>query len=552
MQVQDGFSISRRPLDVEDYIDIARRHKGWIFGPLFLAVVAAVVSAYLWPDTYISTATIKVTPQQVPEIYVTSNVNQLMSDRISAIAQTVLSRPVLTNLITVHDLYPRDRQRLPMEDVVEKMRTSVKIGSVLNLTTTSNKDRVAAFQISYAYTDRYKAQKVVTDLVGKFIDQNLRERASSSLSTTQLLRDQWDQAKKELDQLEDKLARFRLANQGRLPDEMQSNLQQLNAIQISVTNLNNALGRVSQEKLLLETQLRIAKDNLTALSKEPAPSEVAAVALKSERLAEAERDVRILENQLAALREHYKDTYPDVQRATSMLNGAKKKRDLIAKEDESTKKPETRRVAANPANVREARAMEDNVRRIESLIEAKDLEASQYTKELSRANTAMRAYQSRMEGTPLSEREYTELLRDRDLANAKFVDLDTKMNKAMMAQDMENRKAGENLEPLDPPSLPETPTEPKRAVIVGVGSGIGLLLGIVFAGIREVKDTSLKNLKDVRAYTQLPILGSVPLLENDLVVKRRRRFSWFAWSLACLTGIAVMSGSVIYYYVTRV
>jgi polysaccharide chain length determinant protein (PEP-CTERM system associated) len=552
MQVQDGFSVNRRPLDVEDYIDIGRRHRGWIFGPLFAAVVMAVVGAYLWPDTFISTATIKVTPQQVPEAYVQSNVNELMSDRISAIAQTVLSRPVLTSLITTHDLYPRDRQRLPMEDVVEKMRTAVKIGNVVNLTSGLNRDHVAAFQISFAYTDRYKAQRVVSDLVGKFIDQNLRERASSSLSTTQLLKDQWDQAKRELDQLEDKLAKFRMANQGRLPDEVQSNLQQLNAMQLRISNTNSALSRVSQEKLLLETQLRIAKDNLAALAKEPPPGEAAAIAAKNERLSEADREVRYYENQLAQLREHYKDTYPDVQRSLAMLNAAKKKRDDVAKDDQAGKKPEVQRTAPNPAREREKREMEASVRRLESMIEAKDLEAEQYRKDLSQATDAMKAYQSRMQGTPLSERTYTELVRDRDLAKARFVDLDLKMNKALLAQDMENRKAGENLEPLDPPSLPETPTEPKRPVIIGVGSGIGLLLGMVIAGVREVKDSSLKNLKDVRAYTQLPILGSVPLLENDLVVSRRRRLGWFGWSLACLTGVAVMSGSIIYYYVTKV
>jgi hypothetical protein len=62
----------------------------------------------------------------------------------------------------------------------------------------------------------------------------------------------------------------------------------------------------------------------------------------------------------------------------------------------------------------------------------------------------------------------------------------------------------------------------------------------------------LKNLKDVRAYTQLPILGSVPLLENALVIRRRKRLTWLAWSTACLVGIMIMTGSVFYYYATKV
>jgi len=76
---------------------------------------------------------------------------------------------------------------------------------------------------------------------------------------------------------------------------------------------------------------------------------------------------------------------------------------------------------------------------------------------------------------------------------------------------------------------------------------VGLILGLVLAGAREVKNTSLKNLKDVRAYTQLQVLGSIPLLENDLVVRRRRRLAWLAWATACLVGILVASSSVFYY-----
>jgi len=119
------------------------------------------------------------------------------------------------------------------------------------------------------------------------------------------------------------------------------------------------------------------------------------------------------------------------------------------------------------------------------------------------------------------------------------------------AQDVTRRQEGEKLEELDPPNLPGTPTEPKRPIIVGVGTGLGLFLGLVLAGAREMKDTSLKNLKDVRAYTHLQVLGSIPLLENDLVVRRRRRLGWLAWSTAFLVGIIIMSSSVVYYFSTK-
>jgi uncharacterized protein involved in exopolysaccharide biosynthesis len=38
-------------MDIEDYIDILRRHRSWIRGPAFVGLVASVVIAFLWPNT---------------------------------------------------------------------------------------------------------------------------------------------------------------------------------------------------------------------------------------------------------------------------------------------------------------------------------------------------------------------------------------------------------------------------------------------------------------------------------------------------------------------
>jgi uncharacterized protein involved in exopolysaccharide biosynthesis len=561
MQVQESYSVPRRPLDIDDYIDIARRHAGWITGPLFAALVVSVVVAFIWPDTYVSTASIKVIPQQIPESLVQPNVNELMSDRITSMIPTVLSRGNLTGIIVTNDLYPRERERMPLQDVVQKMQGRVRITNVAP----SPNGRVPAFQISFAYTDRVKAQKVVQEISTKFIDQNLRERSTTSRSTTELLHDEWLAAKKELDMTEAKLAQFRAQNAGRLPDEMQSNLSQLNALQGRLGMINSSLSRVSQEKLQMETQLRIYKDQMNGIQQ--AATDPIAIAGRSEKYNEAERDVKYWETQIAVLNQHYKDTYPDVKHAKTMLAAAKTRRDEALKEDDAKRKEDdakrkdddAKKVDTpaprilNPSLVREARDLDASYRRLLSSIEAKDLEGEEYRKELQQVNDAIKAYEGRLQGTPFSEQAYSELIRDRELARSRFVDLDQKWTRSQLAQEMENRSQGERLEPLDPASLPQTPSEPNRLMIIAMGSAVGLAMGIMLAGAREVKDGSLKNLKDVRAYTQLPILGSVPLLENDTVVKKRRRMAVLGWAVACLTGIAIISGSIVYYfYFTRV
>jgi polysaccharide chain length determinant protein (PEP-CTERM system associated) len=546
MQPAETYSVPRRALDVEDYIDIVRRHRGWIFGPFLFTLVASVVGVYLYPDSYVSQAVVKIVPQQVPVNMVQSAVNQEMSDRINSMAQTILSRTVLTTIINTFGLYQRERSRMPIEDVIELMKKNIKIQPVTAPTSTA--ERIPAFAVSFSYENRIQAQRVVQDLVSRFIEENIRNRSNATYQTTQFIQDELDDAKKELEEAENKLAAFRMQNNGKLPDQVDSNMRQLTAFQSEVTYLNGQISRANQDKLQMETNLRIYKDQLAALNRDP---QQGGTAQKSEQLQQAEREVENWETQLATLRQHYKDTYPDVQSAIGRLNIAKKKRDEIIAAEEAARKAGTNK-GGDPQSVREARELEANIRRLQSAMEARDLEIEGYNKEMRRATEAIKNYQARLETVPLGEKQYSDLLRDRDLAKEKYIDLSGKLQKAEIAQEMEGRKQGETLELLDPASLPTTPTAPKRPIVISIGAGIGLLLGIVIAAAREIKDTSLKNLKDVRAYTQMAILGSIPLLENDFVVRRRRRLAWLGWTTACLAAAVVMSGSVVYYYVTRV
>lgn len=548
---------ARRSLDIEDYLDIARRHSAWILGPAFAGLVIAVVVAFVWPDTYISSATIRVVPPQVPESLVPPNVVSAMADRINAMYQTISSRSALTNIVNVYNLYPRDRQRKPMEDVVEQMRKNIRIGNVMPIgESASGKTPLAAFQISFAYENRILAQKVTADLVSRFMTENTRERTTQSVLTTQFLKDQLEQAKKDLDQIEEKVAAYRQSYQGRLPEQMTQNQMQLTMLEQRVSNINNAMARVSQEKLLYESDLRSSRTQLAALAPTP---EVTAMKQRNQLVDSADRDIIMAEARLSQLREQYKDNHPDVKAMLAQVQTLKKVRDrLLAREQAETEAaaaPDATSAAKRATDAafdREQRALQSNISRLEALLKAKNLETEEYQKELATVERQIKLVQDRISSAPASEQQYGELVRDLQFAKVKYEELNKKRSQSAIAEELERRQQGETLELLDPASLPQTPTEPKRPVIIGVGFAIGLVIGIMLAGAREARDATLKNLKDVRAYTQLNILGSIPLLENDLVVRRRRRLAWLAWSTACLVGILIMTGSMFYYYATKV
>src|ERR1017187_3146562 len=130
---QNFVSVTRRPPDVEDYIDMLRRYRSWLIGPMFAGLVAAVVVAFLWPDTYVSQAIMRITPQQISDRLVPTLVVMQMQQRLQQMQQEILSRGSLSELIQRPslDLYRKERQRYPMEDIIQDMRNrAIRIQTV--------------------------------------------------------------------------------------------------------------------------------------------------------------------------------------------------------------------------------------------------------------------------------------------------------------------------------------------------------------------------------------------------------------------------------------
>jgi polysaccharide chain length determinant protein (PEP-CTERM system associated) len=547
--LQDPMAIARRELDVEDYIDIVRRHKSWILGPALAGLVVSVVVAFLWPDTYLSRASIKVLPPQIPESMVPVTFQMDMAQRIGQMRESILSRANLQNLITTHQLYPRERQRLPMADIVETMRNkAISVRMMNNINAASGAQRAVAFEVSFSYENRYLAQKVCADLVSKFIDENVRERSAIAGQTKDFVDDQWQTRKRELDNIEEQLAKFKSANIGRTPEQQGSTIQAITSIENRMASINTSLARVSQDRLILENHLNNLRDQLRQVTTPTV--ETLAPTPKSDRLLAIERDIANAETRLQSLREQYQDSHPAVKNFLSDLQILKGERDRLQREQDELEKQnsQNKKVLLRPEAAREARSLEAQIAQAEARIEATKIEEANFKKAQLDAERSAQALQSSLASIPANEKEYEQLRLQAMLARRDFEEVDRMKNRANAAVELENRKQTEKLEVLDPASLPTTPTEPKRWIIVLGGALGGLVLGIVLAGAREVKDSTLKNLKDARAYTQLTVLGCIPLLENDLVVRRRRRLAWLAWSTAVLASIAIMAGAIFFYF----
>ncbi len=510
-----------------------------LLGLLFFGLVVTTVVAFLIKDTFISTALLRVVPPQIPASMIPIVSVTPLVDRINAMAERIESRNVLSHIIASYSLYKDELKHEPLDDVIAEMQRAIHISASGSITSSGR--TAPAFQLSFTYKDRHLAQQVCAELTDRFIKLNLEEKGDIENNVTAVMKDEYETAKKNLDQLEQKVTDFRIRNNGRLPEQVPENVQQMNALEARISAINTSQSRVSQEKMILESQLSIAKDRLAAV-RDMTPETV----IRNEKIETLDRQINALETNISAMKEHYTDAYPDLESARTELSQLRHQRDDALKQEKV--RPAEARVVGPSKDKLESMG---EVERLQTALRAKDIEAQSLTKEAAQVETAMRGYQARIEGLPVGEREYAEITRDRDMAKERYQDLQAKLNASQMSTRAEGRKLGETLEVIDQASLPETPTEPKRQFIIPSGLGVGIALGIILVAIREIKDTSLKNLKDARMYTQLSILGSVPLLENDLVVQRRKQMMWVGWATATLLGIAIMGVSMAHYYLSK-
>jgi polysaccharide chain length determinant protein (PEP-CTERM system associated) len=560
--VQNYVSVSRRPPDIEDYIDIMRRYRSWIIGPMFAGLVTSVVVAFLWPDTYMSTADMRITPQQVSQRLVPAEVTSQMGERLNQMQQEILSRSSLSGIITQPslDLYKKDRQQRPMEDIVQDMRKYIKI-QMMDMPGGPGGDRkmASAFSISFQYTDRYKAQAVVRELVTKFTEQNVRVLRNQAQQTSTFLEDELKTAKEHVDEISARITKFKMENAGRLPEQASANVTALNSLQMQIGQTNESLNRAQANKQQLETTLNNLQSEVAYYSTRAEDVQLlpgqSPTSVKNERIAELDRNLIKFKADLASMRKQYKDSYPLVGALQAQIDTLQGQKDEALKEEAAQQMTQAA-TATGPTQIRVANPMvqqrlqdlRNSINATKTMITNTDVEIQTRQRQIAELNRKIGEYQSRIDASPLNEQQYAQLMGDYNLAKQEYDDQVKKREQSATAQNLEEHKAGENLEVLDPASLPEQSFEPNRPAWIGIGTAMGLMLGIVMAAAKEVKNTSLKNLKDVRAYTNLPVLSSIPLLENALLVRRKRRLFWLVWSSAFIFGSIAMTGAMYYHF----
>ncbi|HXC33699.1 MAG TPA: Wzz/FepE/Etk N-terminal domain-containing protein [Verrucomicrobiae bacterium] len=476
-------------IGAKDVVAIVKR-RFWLI--TLLAVfggAAGFVAARVLPKKYLSKTLVLVQqPEMQPVAPVTvDNVNQ----RLATMQQQILSTARLEPIIRDLNLYPRDVNRLPMEDVVEEFRESVNVSAVAPMTDTKAQN-LPGFTISVTYEHPELAQKICSTITSMFIKGDVQATEESGKVNIDFLNDQLAQKKAELDKQEARLAAFQRENRGKLPEDLQANMNILSGQTTQLEAATQAVNRAQQDKNFAESILAQQLSAWQAAQAGQANPETLDAQLEA------------LQAQLTTLQSKYTDDHPDVIKLKNDIAVMKQK--IVRNEQQKASAPPEKPITVGePTQVLQLRAQ---IHQYDTVIKERTAQQEELKKQIE-------IYQARVAATPEIEQEYKLITRDHDTVLGTYNDLLKRRNDAQMSSQYIDSKQDDRFLVLDPANLPVEPAFPKMPIFAGGGFGAGLALAVGLSMLLEVQDTSMRSEHDVEVVLRLPVLAMIPVISPN-------------------------------------
>ena len=463
-------------------LNILRRRAVLAFAVFAAILVSAVAFALYLPDLFQARAVVLV-ERQLPETVVRPVVSGELESRLHVIKQEILSRARLTELIERFDLYPELRARGEMEKALEQVGRDIQV-ELSGPEQVTGRNKTVAFNLSFIGNRRETVADVTNAIADFYVAQNDQMRHQDAARVTQFLKAQIEQARAELDENQRQVEAYTSRHVGELPQQVEMNLS-------SLDRLNTQLRLNGEQQIRVLEQRDRLLDSLAPAAAAAAPAPTAVVSPEDERLARLKKDLAQLEG--------FPSKHPDVKRLQDEIARLEAEQQARASAADDT--PTAARTASAPSTLlrpRTATALEAE------LAALKAQEAS--------IRESIAVFEKRLEGVPYRQNEFALLSRNHQAAREQYESLLKRYEEAQLGETMEMENQGERfriLESAIPPAGPNAPNRP-RLLILGMFLAL-LAAGAVVLGIEQL-DTTFHSVDDVRQFTKVPVLATIPRL----------------------------------------
>lgn len=486
--------------------------------PAIILFGLTLMVSYTVPDYYTSDALLFIQPQRISSKIIDAPNKEETREWLEALVQEILSRPRLRAVIERFDMYPQMRGPLGMEQAVQRFRKKIVIKPMVSPT---GIELLQTFRLTFTHQDPQLAFDVTKALSDLFVEESVLEKRSEIQSTEEFLDAQLREARKRLEETEEKVQEFVSANAGQLPDQLASSVARLESLQAQLSNNSQLLAATSIRRSSLIAELADAEKMSASMPFEPGQTNSSD---PNESLAQ-------LESALVVLQSKYSEQHPDVIHTRNRIQALKQQ--MASGGVPRVKSP-----------VNTARA--STLRNLRNSIQEIDVQINNIKVDNERLKNSIARLQENIAAAPLKEQEMLKIKRDYDNVKDNYQRLLAAKEDASLRNSLVRSQKDTQFKIVEPAELPASPAGPNRMLIVigGLFVSVALFFGLVLTMF--FFNASFKSREELEEETGLTVLGVIPPMATSDALEQEKRLA--RASLAASV-FSLASGSVLIYVV---
>lgn len=482
-------------IDFQNYWLIAKRRWKPTAAIFTITLVGSSVSASLQKPSYVADGKLLLRANRLPSL---TGLGDESAGRISNLtvqsnpvrteAQMVLSRPIIQR--TIDALKLTDASGKPLHP--DSLARSVKVKDV------SGTD---VLEITYEDQNPAKAAAVINQVMKEYLASNVQENRSEAIAAREFIVEQLPKTEETVRQAESALRRFKEdSGVADIKGEENRLTETVGEIEKQIAAANTDLAATNTQYETLSATLNMSPEraiDINALSQDP-------------NVQQLSKQLQETQTQLELERTRFTGNHPaiaNLEQRVSTLQGLLQERTAQTANDSSVSEAELA-----PGDIRQG-LMKDFVNA--------GVQRISLSSRLASLTNTRDIYRDRVRQVPRLEQSQRELLRRLEAAQSTYESLLKKLQEVELT---EKQNVG-TARIIEQAAVPDAPARSTANLIIMMGAVIATLISLAAITFLELRDKSIKTLKEARDLFGYTWLGTIPYFGKP-VPNRSNKLEW--------------------------
>ena len=351
------------------------------------------------------------------------------------------------------------------------------------------------YEISYQSASAERAFKVVSTLLNTMIENTLSSTRTDTVAAQKFLDEQIAEYERRLSLAELKLAEFKKANVGLMPNEKGGYYRRLQNAQDVQESLSSQLSLAERRYGELKRQISGESPILTSDSYQSSK----------------EFKIRKYQEQLDSLLNQYTEQHPDVRALISIIEGLKTDNATFIVDEEPATSGAGEISEFNPV-----------YQQMKVELSKASVEIETLKMKLLEQKIKVSKLKEFVDIIPEVEANLSKLNRGYEVTHKRYLSLVERREQAQLGQKAGQSVSDVTFRVIEPPMIPYKPSGPDRLILLWGVLFASLASGMAWSFVRYLLQPTFFELRQLESITGLPVLGSVGLYLSPVHIKKRR------------------------------